>query len=111
MPEVPEVPPEDEPGGIDEGGMSELPVPLLWPLMPPPLVPLVPEVEPLLLAPPDSDGMPADPPDELPVPPIEPPPELPLVPEPEPPPVMPAQAPSSTAQAIGNIHLVIEHSR
>jgi hypothetical protein len=104
MPEVPEVPPEDEPGGIDDGGMSELPVPLLWPLMLPPPVPL-------LLAPPDSDGMPADPPDELPVPPIGLPPELPLVPEPEPPPVMPAQAPSSTAQAIGNIHLVIEHSR
>ncbi len=81
----PEEPPEDEPGGIVEDGMSELLAP------PVPLVPLVP---------PDSDGMPV----ELPV-------EPPLVPAPEPPPVMPAQAPSSRAQAMGNIHLVIEHSR
>ncbi len=104
MPEVPDVPPDDESGGIYEGGMSELPVPELWLLLP--LVPLVP---------PDSDGMP---PDELPVllvPPLELPPELvpellPL-PEPEPPPVMPAHAPSSRAQARGNIHFVIKHSR
>lgn len=74
-------------------------------LPPVPLVPLVP------LVPPDSDGMPVEPPDDVPVLPVKPPPELPLVPEPEPPPVMPVQAPSSAAQAMGNIHLVIEHSR
>ncbi len=42
-------------------------------------------------------------------------PELPslLLPDPipDPPPVMPAQAPSSIAHAMGNIHFVIEHSR
>lgn len=44
-------------------------------------------------------------------------PEVPLVPEllpmpeSEPPPVMPAHAPSSIAQAIGNIHFVIDYSR
>ncbi len=46
--------------------------------------------------------------------PVIPAPELSLVPEllvPEPPPVMPAHAPSSIAQAIGNIHFVIDHSR
>ncbi len=32
-------------------------------------------------------------------------------PLPEPPPVMPVHAPSSTAHAMGNIHVVIEHSR
>lgn len=32
-------------------------------------------------------------------------------PPPEPPPVMPVHAPSSTAHAMGNIHVVIEHSR
>lgn len=109
MPDVPEVPPDDESGGIDEGGMSELPVPELWPLVPPvPLVPLVPLLLLAPLVPPDSDGMPLD---ELPVPPLELPPELLPLPEPEPPPVMPAHAPSSMAQARGNIHFVIKHSR
>ena len=79
LPVVPEAPPVP----------PEAPVPLA------PLVPL------------ESDGMPVDPPDELPVVGDE----LPLVPASEPPPVMPAQAPSSMAQAMGNIHLVIEHSR
>lgn len=38
-------------------------------------------------------------------------PELPLMPESEPPPLMPAHAPSNIAQAIGNIHFVIDYSR
>lgn len=84
--ELPELLPDEEPGGIVEDGVSVL-------VAPPVLVPLVPLVpDDLPLPEPDSDGMP-------------------LVPEPEPPPVMPAQAPSSMAQAMGNIHLVIEHSR
>ncbi len=86
-------PPDDESGGIAEDGV--------------PALPLVPDEVPLLLLPPDSEGMPVDPPDDVPLLPLEPP----LVPEPEPPPVMPAQALSSAAQAMGNIHLVIEHSR
>ncbi len=70
-------------------------------------LPLVPDDVPL----PGSDGMPLAPPEELPVVPVGLAPELLPVPAPEPPPVMPVQAPSSAAQAIGNIHLVIEHSR
>ncbi len=85
--EPPDVSPGVEPGGMVDEGLSLPPVPL---------VPLVPDDVPLLLAPLESDGMPVEPP---------------LVPASEPPPVMPAQAPSSTAQAMGNIHLVIEHSR
>lgn len=105
--ELPELLPDEEPGGIVEDGVSVLVAPpVLVPLAPlVPLVPLVPDDLPL--PDPDSDGMPLVPPEDAPVPPGE----LPLVPEPEPPPVMPAQAPSSTAQAMGNIHLVIEHSR
>lgn len=38
-------------------------------------------------------------------------PELPLIPGSEVPPVMPAQAPSNSVQAIGNIHFVINYSR
>ncbi len=98
--EPPELLPEEEPGGMVDEGVSVLLAPpvLLVPLVPlAPLAPLVPGA--------DSDGMPVAPPDEV------PPVELPRVPEPEPPPVMPAQAPSSMAQAMGNIHLVIEHSR
>jgi hypothetical protein len=72
-------------------------------------LPVLPDDDaPPVLAPPDSDGMPVEPRDDVPALPAEPPS---LVPEPEPPPVMPVQAPSSAAQAIGNIHLVIEHSR
>lgn len=96
-----ELPPEEEPGGMVEDGVSVL-------VAPPVLLPLVPLV-PLVL--PVSDGMPLELPDEVPVPLGELPPELPLGLEPEPPPVMPVQAPSSMAQAMGNIHLVIKHSR
>lgn len=77
-----------------------------------PLVPLAPPDEPPIELPlPESEGM-------LPVllPEV---PELPLVPvsgllsfpSPELPPVTPAHALSNTAQAIGIIHLVINHSR
>ena len=97
-------------------------------------VPVPPMLEPLLEAPPDELGelmlpdvpdvpeelgelmLPDVPelpevPDDMPDVPPELLPELPLVPEPEPPPVMPVHALNSTAQAIGNIHLFIEHSR
>lgn len=105
MAEPPEELPEDESGGMvldgSDGGI----------VLPAPLVPLAPDDEPPLLAPPDSDGMPLAPPDGVSVLAGELPPvmasEPPLEPEPEPPPVMPAQAPSSTAHAMGNIHLVI----
>ena len=90
LPDVPEVPEElgelmlpDVPEVPDEPGELMLPD-----------VPELPDV---------PDGMPDVPPELL--------PELPLVPAPEPPPVMPAHALNSTAQAIGNIHLFIEHSR
>lgn len=101
---MPDELPDDESGGIVDGDP---------PLVPDGLVAVPPEDDvPPVLAPPDSDGMPVEPRDELPVLPEEPLlPELPLVPAPEPPPVMPVQAPSSAAQAMGNIHLVIEHSR
>lgn len=91
--------------------MSELLAPELWPLVP--LVLPVPPVLPIPLVPPESEGMPPDELPELLVLPGELPPELPLLPEPEPepPPVMPAHAPSSMAQARGNIHFVIKHSR
>ena len=89
---------------VDDGVSVPVAPPLLLPLVP--LVPLAPPLAPLV-----SDGMPLEPPDEVPVPLGELPPELPLGLEPEPPPVMPAQAPSSMAQAMGNIHLVINHSR
>ncbi len=83
-----------------DDGVSVLVAPPV--LLPVPLVPLVPLV---------SEGMPLEPPDVAPLPLGVLPPELPLVPGAEPPPVMPAQAPSSMAQAMGNIHLVIKHSR
>ncbi len=92
--EPPEELPDEESGGMAEGDTPLVPVEL--PVLPD-------DDEPPVLVPPDSEGMPVEPGDEL--------PELPLVPAPEPPPVMPVQAPSSAAQAMGNIHLVIEHSR
>lgn len=55
-----------------------------------------------------SEGMPEVPPELVPAPLV---PELLPMPESEPPPVMPAHAPSSIAQAIGNIHFVIDYSR
>lgn len=73
---------------------------------------VLPEV-PLDEAPPElvslSEGIPDVPPPELVPEPLVP--ELLPMPESEPPPVMPAHAPSSIAQAIGNIHFVIDHSR
>lgn len=89
--------PDDGPGGTGEVGISLPVAPPPGPAVPPvPAEPLLPDDVPLL---PDCDGMPVALPSGLP---------LPL---PEPPPLMPAQALSSSAQAIGNIDLVIEHSR
>ncbi len=103
--------PDDVP---DDELPLELPpeVPPDVPLELPPDVPLESEGTPDELPPVDEpplfvpEGVPG-----LPVPPAELVPELPSVPEPESPPVMPAHAPSSIAQAIGNIHFVINHSR
>lgn len=92
--------------------LPPMPVPGVPDEDPLPLVPLAPPDEPPIELPlPESEGM-------LPVllPEV---PELPLVPvsgllsfpSPEPPPVIPAHALNNTAQAIGIIHLVINHSR
>jgi hypothetical protein len=106
------------PGVVPGVGLVVLGVSVPVPPMPlPPMpVPGVPDEDPLplvSLAPPD------EPPIELPLPESEGmlPVLLPEVPEPlsfpspEPPPVIPAHALSNTAQAIGIIHLVINHSR
>lgn len=87
----PEVPP-DIPEELSDGMSDDVP-PVDAPDV---LVPLV------------SEGMPEVPPERVPVPLV---PEVPSMPESEPPPVMPAHAPSSIAQAIGNIHFVIDYSR
>ncbi len=84
--------PDDEPEPAPPGGT---------------VVVLLPDGEP-----PDSDGMV----ELLPEVPVEPPLDVPLLlgdslPEPEPPPVMPVHAPSSSAQAMGTIHFVIDRSR
>lgn len=130
--------PEDEPPLVPEesDGMLEVPElePVLDPVLDPELDPpdvsgrrvstldgleldsaagvVLPEVPldevPLELVP-LSEGIPDVPPLELVPEPLVP--ELPPMPESEPPPVMPAHAPSSIAQAIGNIHFVIDHSR
>ncbi len=96
--------PPDELGELmlpDVPDVPELPVA--------PVEPDVPEVPELPGMPvPETPDVPDDMPDELPPVLL---PELPLVPEPEPPPVMPVHALNSTAQAIGNIHLFIKHSR
>ncbi len=121
-----ELPPDvepDEPEGMDESeGMPEVPPEEL----PEELLPdvsggdpgvdpgVAPVVEPEVLVPLVSAGMPEAPPllSVLPVVLVPGVPVVPeLVPESEPPPVMPAQAPRSIAQAIGNIHFVIDHSR
>ncbi len=93
-------------------------IPLEVPLEVPPDMPPEAPLDSLPDAAPEVSGafMPPDMPElpEVPdVPSLPPPldPELPLVPASEPPPVMPAHALNSIAQAIGNIHLVIEHSR
>lgn len=80
-----------------------------------PVVPVLPVAsDPLLLVPLVSEGMPEVPLLSDGMPDVLLPlglPELLSVPESEPPPVMPAHAPSSIAQAMGNIHFVIDHSR
>lgn len=78
------------------------------PLVPPPVTP--PDEPPVELPLPDSEGMLPVLLPEVPEPGV---PELepPCFPSPEPPPVIPAHALISTAQAIGIIHLVINHSR
>lgn len=102
VPELPEEPGELMPPDVPE--IPEEPGELMLPD-----VPELPE-EPGELMLPDVPELP-EVPDDMPDVPPELPPELPLVPEPEPPPVMPAHALNSIAQAIGNIHLFIEHSR
>ncbi len=93
--------PPEEPGELMLPDVPEVPEASGEPMLPD--VPEVPEEPGELMLPEVPDDMPDVPPGLL--------PELPLVPEPEPPPVMPVHALSSNAQAIGNIHLFIEHSR
>jgi hypothetical protein len=90
-----ELPPEVDLDGSD-GISSALPSEVLPPDAPDVPVSLV------------SEGMPEVPSELVPVLLV---PELLPMPESEPPSVMPAHAPSSIAQAIGNIHFVINHSR
>jgi hypothetical protein len=96
---LPPIPPPEVP--------EEDPLPLVSPVEPLVELPVEPPVE---LPLPESEGM-------LPVLLPEVPelgvlePELRSFPSPEPPPVIPAHALSNTAQAIGIIHLVINHSR
>ena len=117
------------PGVVLGVGLVVLGVSVPVPPIPLPPIPLpeVPEEDPLPLVPPVEP--PVGPPVELPLPESEgmlpvllpelpevpelgvPVPELPSFPSPEPPPVIPAHALSNTAQAIGIIHLVINHSR
>ncbi len=108
----PEVP-LDESDGMPDDVPDELSVELPDEVpeeLPPEVSGVDPDVDPDSLVPLVSAGMPDGVP-LLPVLPVELVPALESVPEPESPPVMPAQAPRSIAQAIGNIHFVIAHSR
>lgn len=115
------------PGVVLGVGLVVLGVSVPVPPMPLPPIPLpeVPDEDPLPLVP-LPVAPPDEPPVEFPLPESEgmlpvllpevpelgvPEPELPSFPSPEPPPVIPAHALSNTAQAIGIIHLVINHSR
>lgn len=103
IPELPEPDPPEVSGcrvSTFDGLLADSSAGVMLPDEPPDEVPPV-----LLLV---SDGMPEVPPELVPVPLV---PEVPPMPESEPPPVMPAHAPSSIAQAIGNIHFVINYSR
>ena len=100
----PEDVPDEAPLDESEGMPDELPPGDIPP------VDASPERAPLLEEVPDAPSVGVE---ELPVELVPAPlvPEAPPVSEPEPSPVMPAHAPSSITQAIGNIHFIIDYSR